>query len=525
MEGLPLSTRELGLPEKFQNWRPSQVRCINRCLNQDRRYQIHAIPTGGGKSLAYVANALITGERTLILTSTKALQDQLAADFGSIGLADLRGRQNYKCRMSPNMTCEEGKHAGCPDSKETSCPHRCALEIAKRSQIVVTNYACWISNQLFGENLGKFDALVLDEAHNAPDEVCGLIGVELTTEEVYQLLDSEFPEREEASEWKNWAQSLLARAELEKTALAQLIERSGSARVTVVNELRRWSGLCRKLALVAGMTGPWCVEPTRRGFRLDPLWPSQYAARALFAGIPKIYGYSATVAPKTMYIMGVRPDELESYQYASSFPARRSPVYRIPTCRVDRHMDAGAKALWVGRIDQILARRGDRKGIIHSVSYQRREDIMRASAYRSWMVGHSPEDTASTIEWFKASKPPLVLVSPAVTTGYDFPGSACEFSIIGKIPFPDTRSKVMQARAKSDPLYVVHLAVQALEQATGRAMRYPTDQNESFIVDDHIARLLAAHRDLFLDWWLKLYRRRELIPDPPPALNGTGGID
>jgi Rad3-related DNA helicase len=398
------------------------------------------------------------------------------------------------------------------------------VEVAKRSRIVVTNYACWISNQLFGESLGHFDALILDEAHNAPDEICGLIGVELTTEEVYQLLDSEFPEREEAADWRDWAKDMLPRAELEKAALAQLIARSGGARITEVNELRRWSNLCRKLSLVAGMAGPWCVEASRKGYKLDPLWPSQYAERALFAGIPKVYAYSATATPKTMYVMGVKPDELEYYQYPSSFPPRRSPVYRIPTCKVDRHMDAGMRSYWIGRMDQILATRGDRKGIIHCVSYQRREEILKASEHRKSLVGHSPEDMAATVEWFRASKPPLGLVSPSVSTGYDFPGSDCEFQIIAKMPFPDTRSKVMQAREKSDPLYIPHLTVQTLQQATGRGMRYEADQCENFIVDDHVARLLAAHRDLFLDWWLKLYHRRDVIPDPPPPLkNGKQG--
>lgn len=524
MDRLPLSTQELGLPEKFQDWRQCQIQGINRCLNPTTRSQSHAMPTGSGKSLAYVGNALITGDRTLILTATKALQDQIITDFSSIGIADLRGRANYKCRMSRNMTCEDGKHAGCSSSRDTSCPHKCALEIAKASRIVVTNYACWIANNLFGENLGKFDALVLDEAHSAPDEICNMIGVELTTEEVYHMLDSNFPEREEADEWKSWALSMVVKAEQEKTQLSQMINNTGDTRATIINELKRWGNLCRKLSLVAGAVGPWVVEASRRGYRLDPLWPSQYAEKALFAGIPKIYAYSATVVPKTLAMMGVRPDELQHFEYPSSFPPRRSPVWRIQTyCKVDRHMTPGTRSLWLSWIDRIIAKRADRKGITHSVSYQRQKEIMEASEYGKWMAGNNPEDTATTMEWFKASRPPLVLVSPSVTTGYDFPGTDCEYQIIAKVPFPDNRSKIMQARTKSDPMYIPHLTVQTLVQSTGRGMRYPEDQCENFIIDDHIARILAAHRDQFPQWWLKLYHRTNTIPDPPPSLNGKKG--
>lgn len=460
-------------------------------LDGDGRYLLgdFTVTHNSGKSLGYVGTALITQERTLILTSTKALQDQIAGDFSTVGIADLRGRSNYKCRMSKSMTCEEGKHAGCQHSKTTACPHKCAQEVAKSSRIVVTNYACWMANNLFGEGLGKFDALVLDEAHSAPDEVCNQIGVEITTEEAYGMLNSAFPEQEEGLVWRDWAMGLVAKAESERQAIAQFIAQTGDGRVSLIRDLQRWASLARKLTLVAGMAGPWVVEASKRGYRLDPLWPSQYAERVLFAGIPKIYSYSATVTPKTLHLMGVRPDELEYYEYASVFPPRRSPVYRIPTCKVDRHMDASAKALWLSRIDQIVSRRRDRKGIIHCVSYQRRDEILKGCESSDCMVGHTPEDTASTLDWFRASQPPLVLVSPAVTTGYDFPGSDCEYQIIAKVPFPDSRAKIMQARSKADRLYIPYLTVQSLIQSTGRGMRYPEDRCECVSPE---TRLLTA---------------------------------
>jgi Rad3-related DNA helicase len=214
---------------------------------------------------------------------------------------------------------------------------------------------------------------------------------------------------------------------------------------------------------------------------------------------------------------------MEYFEYPSSFPSKRSPVYRIPTTRVDRHMEGSAKALWLSRIDQIVARRLDRKGIIHCVSYARADEIIKGCDTNPYMTKHTPEDTASTLEWFRACKPPMVLVSPAVTTGYDFAGRDAEFQIIAKVPYPDNRAKVMQARGKEDPLYIPYLTVQHLIQATGRGMRYAQDRVENFIVDDHIARLLAASRPLFLDWWMKLYHRVDTVPEPPPSLEVEAG--
>src|SRR6476646_2894477 len=64
--------------------------------------------TGTGKSLAYLIPALESGQRVVVSTATKALQEQLltkdvpiaAAALGrEFRVAVLKGRQNYLCRQ------------------------------------------------------------------------------------------------------------------------------------------------------------------------------------------------------------------------------------------------------------------------------------------------------------------------------------------------------------------------------------------------------------------------------------------
>ena len=66
--------------------------------------------TGIGKSLAYLIPALDSGQRVVVATATKALQEQLltkdvpaaAAALGrEVDVAVLKGRQNYLCRQEP----------------------------------------------------------------------------------------------------------------------------------------------------------------------------------------------------------------------------------------------------------------------------------------------------------------------------------------------------------------------------------------------------------------------------------------
>src|SRR5215510_274298 len=63
--------------------------------------------TGTGKSLAYLLPALESGQRVVVATATKALQEQLLAKevpaaaraLGrDVDVAVLKGRQNYVCR-------------------------------------------------------------------------------------------------------------------------------------------------------------------------------------------------------------------------------------------------------------------------------------------------------------------------------------------------------------------------------------------------------------------------------------------
>jgi ATP-dependent DNA helicase DinG len=73
----------------------------------DRRHLLVEAGTGTGKSLAYLIPAVLSGQRTIVVTATKALQEQLVRKdipFLQAHLsvpfdaALLKGRSNYLCR-------------------------------------------------------------------------------------------------------------------------------------------------------------------------------------------------------------------------------------------------------------------------------------------------------------------------------------------------------------------------------------------------------------------------------------------
>jgi Rad3-related DNA helicase len=124
------------------------------------------------------------------------------------------------------------------------------------------------------------------------------------------------------------------------------------------------------------------------------------------------------------------------------------------------------------------------------------------------MVIHDSRTARDTIRRFRESDPPMILVSPSVGTGYDFPYDAARWQIIAKIPFPDGRGRVMEARTAGDRTYPLYVALTDVVQMAGRVMRAEGDYGETFIVDDQIQWLMWKHRDFIPGWFRSAYSRK-----------------
>src|SRR3954451_15512588 len=92
--------------------RPGQremARAVGEAIDEGRHLVVQA-PTGVGKSLGYLVPAILSGQKVVVTTATKALQDQLATkdlpfladhlaelDHHEFEFAVLKGRSNYVC--------------------------------------------------------------------------------------------------------------------------------------------------------------------------------------------------------------------------------------------------------------------------------------------------------------------------------------------------------------------------------------------------------------------------------------------
>lgn len=508
----------LGLPEAFPTWRRHQDSAIFQIRDCPKKYLGILAPTGFGKSAMAIGHALWSGDRVLILTANKGLQDQYLSDFAGI-VQDIRGQANYDCHKALVTVAEAPCHAGfrC-DLKQEGCDHfdlkRAAGDPATR--IVLSNYQFLFHSMREREGLGHFDLVVCDEAHNILSELSKFLAITITGSETRQFLKSEPP-----SEWTSWSAHHLGNI----TQELEHLRKSKSQDPAHFRLVHQYKSLKRRLTTLARATPQgWMMTPGRfRGeFAWNCIWPGMYAKHYLFKRADRFLLTSASIRPEVFRSLHIAPEKFHFIEYPSSIPVARRPVYYYPCIRYTADSDIHEITYLLSIVQQIIERRLDRKGIIHSVSYERAELFVRElepKLGKIFITHRSSAELPAAIAAFRAAKAPCVFVSPAISEGFNFPYSDAEYAILPKVPFPDHRSPIHQARSRGNKTYGMLEVCISIRQSLGRHVRADNDQGESFILDESFSWLLRSYRRFFpRDFLESIKEIRYLTPPPPPLV-------
>lgn len=500
----PPSPRSIGLPPQFEELREGQWEAIQLALRRSPRFEGVNAPTGFGKTLSYMAPALMTGMRTLIMTQTKTLADQIREVWECVGSVDIRGQNNYFCNYDALTTLahvkvDEGPcHLGtrCDLKDDGGCTYFAALKLAKGAEIVVTNYAYRISsNRALDGGLGDFDLTICDEAHLAPEALSKALAIEVPYTLAQHKHVEPLPRDDDPATWAHWFMRQVYKL---NNALDDAMRRAKvSPTVALLRQVRRLRNFAARFAAGTTITASWIIERGPTKVVWQPIWPAPYAEASLFRWSKKVMLYSAALRPKTMDLLGIPESQREFHEFDSTFPLHHRAITVVPTVRVDARLGPEGREQWLQRARGIVWPRSDRAGVVHTVSYPRAVEVARAlSDPRGCPLGyrirtHDTSGTRDTIAAFKAGGPSC-LVSPSIGTGIDFPEDQCRYSIIAKVPFRDTREGIEKARAEADPDYGDYSAASEIVQIAGRGVRSKSDWCETFIIDDH-----------FKDWFFK----------------------
>lgn len=536
----PLSPSDLGMPGKLAQWRDSQAQALHLITESMDDSSVECVglnlPTGSGKSAVYVASALMFGRRAIMLTHTKALQAQLLDDFAPTGLADVRGRSNYLCESYVDTNCEDGSLLGCRRAKGDGCPYRKALRTANTSNLCSTNYALYMALDRYTEDpLTRAELLVMDEAHDAGDYLCSALSFQISEQDIAKRLNVQVPSpRVTIKHWQLWAAKILPAAQL---LLKDQRERVLAAPSTSnIRELGKFSRLVKNMEGMEGLLGQWTVEEGTylndygryRFWAFDLVHPTPYRD-TLLQDSGALLAVSGTLTPYTIERLGFGTKECWIAEFPSPFDRLRSPFYVWPVVNLTHKSNEEDKEKWVEAMDAIMSSRADRKGIIHTTSYERAVYLRYKSRHSDRMILHESgsAQTMAAIAKHRESLSPTVLVSPSLTTGYDFAYDACEWQIIAKMPFPDTRSALMRARCggtgndrtPDQETYSSYIVANVIVQMDGRGTRAMDDRCETFIVDGNFSWFYRRNSKHFPAYFRSRVKWIDKLPTRPPKLN------
>ena len=231
--------------------RPQQqqmAEAVERVLAQQGETLIVEAGTGTGKTFAYLVPALLSGQKIIISTGTRHLQDQLfhrdlptvrSALGAPVNAALLKGRANYLCHHRLETTRSEGRLTsrqqvsqleniadwsgrtrsgdiaeltGIPEDspiwpRVTSSADNClgqqcewfskchviqARRAAQEADLVVINHHLLcadlaLKEEGFGELLPGADAFIIDEAHQLPETAARFFGMTLSSRQLQEL--------------------------------------------------------------------------------------------------------------------------------------------------------------------------------------------------------------------------------------------------------------------------------------------------------------------------------------------------
>jgi len=321
--------------------------------------------------------------------------------------------------------------------------------------------------------------------------------------------------------WRVWAESAREVASTEASRLGSEVRSVRHDKsippAPLVRAARRANGLVSKLGLLSGINEQWVVQWTQSGCRFVPKWVAHHSEDLFHtAEVPKIILMSAILSHRTADYLGV-PEDRYWVEADSYFPAENTQIWHIPTARINYRTGDMETRLWVSRIDQIIQRRLDRKGIVFTVSYERARLLLSRSRFKDIMLSHSTGDVVQVVEQFKKAPPPVVLVSPSVTTGYDFPqgDGLPQYLVVGKLPYPDTSEPVTKARHEEDKDWTSYQAMETLIQESGRISRSAGDRAEVFVLDDNIRWFMRVYGQFAPAWFRERYRgTMDTVPNP-----------
>jgi Rad3-related DNA helicase len=241
---------------------------------------------------------------------------------------------------------------------------------------------------------------------------------------------------------------------------------------------------------------------------LEPIWAFDYLDKYIFSKYDMVFLMSGTILDKSLFcqLNGLDVKKAVYYSIESPFPVKNRPIFYMPLGKMSYKQKEETFKSYAPYIQKILNKYPDKKGIIHTNSFELASWFAR-DVKDPRLVYHDSSNKDDVLrEHFETSKS-TVIVSPSMDTGVSFDDDKARFQIIAKVPYPSLASQKNKLRQKMNPDWYAWKTVSGLIQMTGRAVRSNEDFADTIIVDGSFSDLLRHSGHLFPHWFQEAIKK------------------
>jgi Rad3-related DNA helicase len=519
--------------------------------NKDNKFFLLNLPVGVGKShLAlmiadWYSRTVNSSARFDVITNSKILQDQYCNTYGSIN--DLKGKENYECGQYA-CSCAQGAEFNRLNKTTCEfCPHSSARDGFISGKISLTNFYLYILYQMYMPKMMETrggNVLIVDECHDFDDVMSDFITIKITDYIVKKLKFSNESEILKRLKMVNSISSYITFLEFMQGEIVQTIndvDRSlltprrnpkSDKRENAVNKVLGGKNSDIKLMQVItdlqqyqskidiflkeykANPNNWVLESNynektkQKELSLEPIWAFDYLDKYVFSKYDMVFLMSGTILDKNLFcqLNGLDVTKAVYYSIESPFVVKNRPIYYMPIGKMSFKQKEETFKNYVPIIQKILNKYPDKKGIIHTNSFELAGWISRDLS-DSRLVYHDSSNKDEVLQKHYDSDKPLVLVSPSMDTGVSFDDDKARFQVIAKVPYPSLASQKNKLRQKNNPEWYTWKTISGLIQMTGRPVRSSEDYADTIIIDGSFSDLLKYSGDYFPHWFQEAIKK------------------
>lgn len=502
------------------------------------------LPVGTGKShlALMIADWYKTNKNKMarvdIITNSKILQDQYSDTYDSI--CDLKGKENYECAQY-SCSCAQGSEFNrLNKTKCEECPHSSARENYINGGVSLTNFHLYILYAMYNQKLmDARDArvLIVDECHDFDDVMSSFISIKITDNiikkfeipdekklisrlkhvndiesyvEFLKYLNSELVrtmEQMETGMQKSDRNVIQDRRDLKINKLFDT-KNSDVKLMQLITDLKQ-NQIKIELFLTEYKNNPdnWVLEVSyndkmkQRELSLEPIWAHEYLEKYVFNHYDMVFLMSGTILDKELFckLNGLEVDKSAYHSIESPFPVKNRPLIYMPLGKMSFKLKEDTFKNYIPYIKKILAKYSDKKGVIHTNSFELSNWIQKSIKDKR-LLFHDSSNKDEILKLHMSSEEPTVIVSPSMGTGVSFDDDLARFQIIAKIPYPSLGSQKNKMRMNQDPDWYAWKTVAGLIQMSGRPVRSTVDYADSIIIDGSFSDVMRNSSNFLPNW-------------------------